>query len=202
MSAVFIAFEGGDASGKSTQARRVAERLGAHLTREPGGTDLGETLRSLLLQPRRELDVRAEALLIAAARAQHVAEVVRPALGAGRSVVCDRFVGSSLAYQGHGSGLDVEEVRALSSFATGGLMPDLTVLIDVSVETARSRLGGSADRFEREDGDFHERVRAGYLQLAEADDTWVRIDGEGTVDEVAARVDAAIADRLGTGLGS
>ncbi len=197
MTPVFIAFEGGDASGKSTQARLLADRIGALLTREPGGTELGETLRTLVLEPRLPLDVRAEALLIAAARAQHVAEVVRPALASGRNVVSDRFVGSSLAYQGHGSGLDVDEVQALSAFATGGLLPDITLLIDVPVEVARARLAGRPDRFEREDGDFHERVREGYLRLAAADDTWVRIDGEGTEREVAARVDAVVAERLG-----
>ena len=197
MSARFIAFEGGDASGKTTQARRVADRLDALFTREPGGTHLGEMLRTLVLEPEHEVDLRAEALMIAAARAQHVAEVVRPALDGGRDVVTDRFTASSLAYQGFGSGLPVAEVRSLSVFATDDLWPVLTVLIDVPVEVAMGRLDGSPDRFESEADAFHERVRAGYLQLAAEDDSWVVIDGSGSLDEVSALVDAAMADRLG-----
>jgi dTMP kinase len=188
----FIAFEGGDASGKSTQARRVASDLGAVLTREPGGTALGEMLRSLVLEPTTQVDLRAEALMIAAARAQHVAEVVRPALDADRHVVTDRFTGSSLAYQGYASGLDIAAVRQLSAFATEGLWPDLTVLIDVPVEVSMARLGGAPDRFEREAGEFHDKVRKGYLDLASTDDSWVVIDGTGSVEDVAAMVDAAL----------
>lgn len=191
-----IAFEGGDASGKTTQARRVANRLEALFTREPGGTALGEQLRSLVLSPERPVDLRAEALVIAAARAQHVAEVIRPELAAGRDVVTDRFTASSLVYQGHGSGLDVEEVAALSAFATGGLQPDLVVLIDVPVDLARNRLTGSPDRFEAEDEAFHRRVREGYLALAAADpERWVVIDGRSDLGSVAALVDAAMRER-------
>ncbi len=192
MTGRFIAFEGGDASGKSTQARRVASDLGAVLTREPGGTALGEMLRSLVLEPTTQVDLRAEALMIAAARAQHVAEVVRPALDADRHVVTDRFTGSSLAYQGYASGLDIAAVRQLSAFATEGLWPDLTVLIDVPVEVSMARLGGAPDRFEREAGEFHDKVRKGYLDLASTDDSWVVIDGTGSVEDVAAMVDAAL----------
>ena len=192
MTGRFIAFEGGDASGKSTQARRVASDLGAVLTREPGGTALGEMLRSLVLEPTTQVDLRAEALMIAAARAQHVAEVVRPALDADRHVVTDRFIGSSLAYQGYASGLDIAAVRQLSAFATEGLWPDLTVLIDVPVEVSMARLGGAPDRFEREAGEFHDKVRKGYLDLASTDDSWVVIDGTGSVEDVAAMVDAAL----------
>lgn len=196
MSAKLIAFEGGDASGKTTQARRVASRLPALFTREPGGTELGETLRSLVLEPVTSVGLRAEALIIAASRAQHVAEVIAPALERGEHVVTDRFTASSLAYQGFGSGLDVERVRSLSEFATNGLVPDLTVLIDVPVELSRQRLGASPDRFEREEAHFHERVREGYLELAAGDATWVVIDGTGTLDEVTALVDAAFAHHL------
>lgn len=196
MSAKLIAFEGGDASGKTTQARRVASRLPALFTREPGGTELGETLRSLVLEPVTSVGLRAEALIIAASRAQHVAEVIGPALERGEHVVTDRFTASSLAYQGFGSGLDVERVRSLSEFATNGLVPDLTVLIDVPVELSRQRLGASPDRFEREEAHFHERVRQGYLELAAGDATWVVIDGTGTLDEVTALVDAAFAHHL------
>lgn len=196
MTGSFISFEGGDASGKTTQARRVATRLSAVFTREPGGTALGETLRQLVLEPDAEVDLRAEALMIAAARAQHVAEVVRPALESNRHVVTDRFTGSSLAYQGFGSGLDVAEVRALSAFATDGLWPDLTLLIDVPVEVSLGRLGSQPDRFESEKRDFHDRVRAGYLELAAVDDTWVVIDGTGILEDVATAVEEAITARL------
>ena len=192
MTARFIAFEGGDASGKTTQARRVARHLGAIFTREPGGTDLGETLRDLVLEPQAHVDLRAEALMIAAARAQHVAEVIRPALDADQSVVTDRFTASSIVYQGFGSGLDVEAVRQLSAFATAGLTPHLTVLIDVPTDVSLGRLGDAPDRFEREAAEFHARVRAGYLELAEGDPTWVVIDGSGSLEDVGAAVDAAL----------
>lgn len=195
MTGRFIAFEGGDASGKTTQARRVAERLDAVFTREPGGTALGEMLRSLVLEPEAHVDLRAEALMIAAARAQHVAEIVRPSLEAGRNVVTDRFTASSLAYQGYASGLDVDAVRSLSEFATEGLWPDLTVLIDVPPEVSLRRLDSAPDRFEREAHDFHEKVRHGYLELARHDDRWIVIDGAGTLDEVSALVDEALAHR-------
>ncbi|MGI9621558.1 MAG: dTMP kinase [Acidimicrobiales bacterium] len=193
MSAVFIAFEGGDASGKTTQAQLLADRLDALFTREPGGTALGETLRDLVLRPDAAVDLRAEALIIAAARAQHVAEVVRPALQSGRSVITDRFTGSSLAYQGYASGLDVEAVRALSEFATDGLSPDVTVLVDVPVEVSLARVGASPDRFEQEADDFHSKVRAGYLELVDEDDSWVRVDGSGSVEEVSSRVTTVLA---------
>lgn len=193
MTGRFVAFEGGDASGKTTQARRVAARLGAVFTREPGGTALGETLRTLILDPVGEIDLRAEALIIAAARAQHTAEVIRPALAAGNDVVTDRFTASSLVYQGYGSGLDVAEVAALSAFATAGLEPSLTVLIDVAVPVALERLAGERDRFEREEASFHDRVRSGYLDLAAADPgRWRIVDGSGDVDTVGAQVDVVI----------
>ena len=198
MSSRFIAFEGGEGCGKSTQARRLAERLGAVLTREPGGTGIGARIRALLLDPGLGvLDDRAEALLMAADRAQHVAELIRPALAAGRHVVTDRYAGSSIAYQGAGRGLPVDEVRALSAWATDGLWPDLTVLIDVPPEVAAARLGVDRDRFERESAAFHERVRAGFLALAAADpEGWVVIDGTGPVDAVAEAVATAVRQRL------
>lgn len=188
-----IAFEGGEACGKSTQAALLAARLGAVLTREPGGTGVGERVRAILLdRDAGDLGPRAEALLLAAARAQHVAEVIGPALAAGRHVVTDRFSHSSLAYQGHGRGLPLEEVRALSEWATGGLWPDVVVLLDLPAHEAEARRG-RPDRFEAEGGDFHRRVEEGFRALA-ADDPgrWRVVDGSGTVEEVAARVWEAV----------
>lgn len=194
----FIAFEGGEGCGKSTQAALLADAIGALLTREPGGTELGLRLRELLLDPATEhVDPRAEALLMAADRAQHVASVVRPALVAGRHVVSDRFAASSLAYQGYGRGLPLDEVRELSVWATSGTWPDLIVLIDVPVETAAARLGEDLDRFERADDGFHQRVTDGFRELAAADpERWVVIDGRPAVDVVAAAVRNAVAERL------
>lgn len=194
-------FEGGEACGKSTQAALLAVRLDALLTREPGGTQLGEQIRRLVLDTAtHRIDHRAETLLMAAARAQHVNEMIRPALEAGRDVVCDRYVGSSLAYQGYGRGLPLEEVRAVSEFATGGLVPDVTVLLTVdSGEAARRRQDRMApdrradDRLDAEGEDFHRRVAAGYRALAAAQpDRWRVVEGTGTVDEVAQRVLAAV----------
>lgn len=184
-----IAFEGGEACGKSTQAALLATRLGAVLTREPGGTTLGEQVRSLLLDPGTgDFDPRAEALLAAAARAQHVAEVVAPALAAGRIVVTDRFSHSSLAYQGYGRGLPLDEVRSLSEWATGGLWPDAVILLELASDEAEARRG-RPDRFESEGRDFHYRVEAGFRTMAaEEPERWRVVDGSGTVDEVAARV--------------
>jgi len=191
-----ISFEGGEGSGKSTQAALCAERLGARLTREPGGTELGERLRELVLGPAHDadVDVRTETLLMLAARAQHVAEVVGPELAGGRDVVTDRFSHSTLAYQGYGRGLDVEELRQLCSWAAGGLWPDAVVLIDVPPEVARQRRPGPADRMERAGEEFHARVRDGFGRLAAAEpDRFVVVDGVGTVDEVAQRVEAGLA---------
>jgi dTMP kinase len=194
----FIAFEGGDACGKSTQASRLAARRGARLTREPGGTALGERVRAIFLDPDGgPVEARAEALLVAAARAQHVAEVIEPELAAGRDVVTDRFTGSSLAYQGYGRGLPLEDVRAVSTFATAGLEPDVYVLLEVPAAEAVRRLGDERDRMEAAGDEFHQRVRAGYSALAAADDAWVVVDGGGTPDEVEAAVWAALSGRLG-----
>lgn len=191
MSARLIAFEGGEACGKSTQARRLAEAIGAVLTREPGGTPLGEKVRALLLDhdaSTADLDARAEALLLAADRADHVARVIRPALAAGRDVVTDRFVGSSLAYQGHGRGLDVDEVARLSAWATGGIEADLVVLLDVPDEVAAARRHRELDRLESAGAEFHRRVIEGFRALAAADPRWHVVDGVGTIDEVGDRV--------------
>jgi dTMP kinase len=192
-----IAFEGGEGCGKSTQARLLAARLGAVLTHEPGGTDIGAAIRALLLDPGNgEVDARAEALLMAADRAQHVAEVVRPALDRGADVVTDRYAGSSLAYQGFGRGLAVTEVESLSAWATDGLWPHLVVLLDVSPDIAALRRGTDHDRIERAGPDFHRRVVEGYRTLArEQADRWVVVDGSGAIEEVEALVWSAIMSR-------
>lgn len=194
-----IAIEGIDGSGKSTQARLLAEALDAVLTHEPGATDLGRELRALLLErPGTPLTAHAEALLVAADRAQHVAEVVAPALDGGRWVVTDRFSASTLAYQGFGRGLDLEELRRLVTWAAGGLTADLTVLVDVAPELARARRGTLADRLESLEAEFHERVRRGYLELARSDRAgWVVVDGSPSPSEVAAAVRHAVGERLG-----
>lgn len=193
MTGCLIAFEGGEGSGKSTQAARLAKRIGAVLTREPGGTPLGERIRSVVLDPSiGVVDPRAEALLMAAARAQHVADVIEPALARGEVVVTDRYIGSSLAYQGHGHGLDVDDLVTLSHWATDGRPADLVVLLTVPSEVAATRLQRPTDRMERLGKRFHKRVAEGFAELAARDaDRWVVVDGVGEIHEVAARVDAA-----------
>jgi dTMP kinase len=191
-----VAFEGGEASGKSTQAARLAKRLGAVLTREPGGTKVGQRIRQLVLDPRLDaLSARTEALLMAADRAQHVAEVIEPALARGDDVVTDRFTGSSLAYQGYGRGLDLGDLERVSSWAADGVAPDLVVLLDVPLELARTRSSARADRMEAEAVEFHRRVAEGYRALAQRD-AWVVIDGRGTIAAVAERVWTAVEARL------
>jgi len=192
---MLIAFEGGEGSGKSTQAGILAERLGAVLTHEPGATRVGARLRELLLDPNTDIDPRAEALLLAADRAQHVAEVIGPALARGRDVVTDRYLYSSLAYQAFGRGLELPSVRALSDFA-GAAEPDLVVFITVSSEVRAQRLKATPDRIEASGDDFHQRVDVGFRALAAADlPRWAVIDGDGSVDEVAASVWEAVAER-------
>ena len=195
---VLVALEGGEGAGKSTQAARLAERLVAVLTREPGGTAVGEAVRRLLLDPDGAgLDARTEALLFAADRAAHVARVIEPALAAGRSVVTDRYVESSLAYQAYGRGVPLEAVRALSAFATGGRRADVVVVLDVDPTLGSARRGRPPDRMEAEDAGFHDRVRAGFAELAAAEPERIAVvDASGTVDEVAGRVWAAVEARL------
>ena len=185
----YIAFEGWEASGKSTQARLLSRRLDAVLTREPGGTALGLAVRDLLLGNGPAPTERAEALLFAADRAQHLAEVVEPALAEGRDVITDRSYGSTLAYQGYGRGQSIEELMRLVEWTSGGLLPDLVVLLTVAVDVADDRLGDQRDRMESEDADFATRVVEGFTALAEADpDRWVVVDGAGSIEEVATRV--------------
>jgi len=192
----FIVLEGGEAVGKSTQAAKVAKHLGAVVTREPGGTVLGERVRSLLLDPEiGHIDPRAELLLMVASRAEHVASVVVPALATGRDVVCDRFEGSTLAYQGYGRGLPMEDVEAACRLGSLGIEPDVTILIDVDPAAAgtRRRADPTArhesgpDRIEAAGSAFHDRVRRGFLELAETRD-WTVIDGDQEVEAVTAAI--------------
>ena len=198
MTGRLIAVEGGEGSGKTTQARMLADALGAVFTREPGGTPLGEQIRDLLLGTEGDAPCdRAEALLMAAARAQHVDRVVVPALARGDDVVTDRYIGSSLAYQGVGRGLGIAAVAAVSEFAVDGVEADLVVLLDVDTAEAVARLDGSLDRIEQAGDEFHARVAAAYRDLAAADPQhWVIVDGRGTVDEVAQCLQTAVAERL------
>lgn len=191
-------FEGADATGKSTQASLLAERLGAVLTREPGGTPLGERIRGLLLDAASPpVGDRAEVMLMLAARAQHVAEVIEPALAAGRDVVCDRFSGSTVAYQGYGRGLDPSELHRLSSWAAAGVEPDVILLLqlDGAVAEGRRQDRGEADRIEGEGKDFASRVAGGFAAQAAANPArWKVVDGTGSIEEVALRVWKAVGD--------
>jgi dTMP kinase len=194
-----IALEGIDGCGKSTQAALLAEHLDARLTFEPGATPLGTALRQLVLNPALpSVEARTEALLMAADRAQHTAEVIEPLLNEGISVVTDRFTASTLAYQGFGRRLDLTALVALNQLATAGTSPDVNVLIDVPLEVARARMEPArADRLEALGEAFHCRVRDGYRQLAESDPgAWVIVDGTGDVAVVAERVRRAVAERL------
>jgi dTMP kinase len=187
---LFVTIEGIDRSGKSTQARRLADALGdeALLVREPGGTPAGERIRDLLKDPAIELDPRSEALLFAAARAELVAAVIRPALYAGRVVISDRYLDSSLAYQGHARGLGEDEVRRVNVWATAGLEPDLTILLRIDPAAAAAR-AGEADRFEDEGLGLQRRVAEAYERLAAANPRrWKPIDGARDEDAVAADI--------------
>jgi dTMP kinase len=190
---VYIAFEGAEGCGKSTQAARQAERLGALLTRETGGTAIGTRLREILHDNSvDDLAPRAEALMTAADRAQHLAEIVAPALAAGRLVVSDRSVHSTLAYQGYGRGLDVDELRRINDWAIGGRWPDLVVFLDPPDSVLATRMHGrDLDRFEAAGDEFHRRVIDGFRTMA-TDPRWITVDAVGTIDEVGTVIDAAI----------
>ena len=188
---VFVVLEGGDGCGKSTQAAILVARLREQgrevvATREPGATGVGKAIRSLVLDAG-DLDPRTEALLIAADRAEHVAEVIRPALARGAVVVSDRHVPSSLAYQGVARGLGVDEIAGLSAWATGGLVPDLVVVLDVDPVAAAGRRGGPEDRMEREPAEFRAAVNRAYRDLA-GQFGWVVLDGGAPVDAVADQI--------------
>jgi dTMP kinase len=200
-----IAFEGVEGAGKSTQLevlRQALEKAGHRVvtTREPGGTPVGEQVRSILLDPASTLDARAEALLFAAARAQLVEQVIRPALERGEVVLCDRYVDSSLAYQGAARGLGREPIAAINRFATSGLLPDLVVLLRLDPAEGLARGRGGRDRIERQDLEFHQRVAQGFLDLAAAEpERFVVIDAAAPPDRVAAEVRAAVLRSIGSG---
>lgn len=196
----FISIEGVEGSGKTTQAALLADclrREGVAVveTREPGGTNIGEKIREVLLSPSNGAIVSsAELFLFLAARAQQVSEVIQPALGAGKWVVCDRFCDATVAYQGYGRGLDIEIIRSMNELATGGLIPDITILLDLDVEigigravSAKNEFAGQAsgDRMEKESAEFHRKVRDGYLELASREPERIRvIPVTGSVEEV------------------
>src|SRR5947209_1861273 len=198
MAGLFVSFEGIDRAGKTTQARLLCEALGerAFTVREPGGTAIGERVRGLLKDPALEIGPKTEALLFAAARAELVASVVRPALAAGRVVVSDRFVDSSLAYQGDARGLGVEEVAAINRFATGGLVPDLTILLELRADAAAVR-SGEGDRLEDEGPNLQLRVEDAYRRRATAT-RWRRIAADRPPEEVHRDVLAAVEAALAT----
>ena len=209
MSGLFLSFEGGEAAGKSVQAKRLAESLGAGgrdvvLTLEPGGTPFAERIRDVLLHARDvDLTPEAQALLFSAARSQHTRDVIRPALAAGKVVVADRYFDSTLAYQGYGLGADLEGLRAMTRFAVGSLVPQRTFLIDVPVAVTLARLAtrsGTArwDRFHGDDRAFYERVRDGYLRLAAAEPgRFVVVDGDRPEETVAADIRRQVDQLLG-----
>ena len=190
----FIAFEGGEGAGKSTQERLLAQALLSQgyavvRTREPGGTPAGEAIRTVVLSPEYAgLDERAEALLFAAARGEHVARVIRPALDRGDTVICDRYLDSSVAYQGHGRGLGAQRIRDLSLWATHDLLPDLTILLDIDPAVGLSRVR-DPDRLEAEPLTYHQHVRDAFLVLASDEaERFLVLDATRPVDELAAAI--------------
>ena len=203
---VFITFEGGDGSGKSTQIQSVRDWFESRgreviVTREPGGTELGTEIRRLVQNGPEDVDARTEALLYAADRAYHVATVIGPALERGAVVLGDRYIDSSLAYQGAARSLGVDEIASLSAWATQGLYPSLTFLLDLPPEVGARRRTDAPDRMERESMDFHERVRHQYLRLADAEpDRIVVIDAVGTVDEVFSEIRGVLVERFEGGV--
>lgn len=206
MRGLFITFEGIDGCGKTSQVRALADRLRGRAldpveTREPGGTVAGNAIREILFREMSPpLAPEAELHLFAAARAQHVRELILPALEAGRIVLCDRYTDATVAYQGHGRRLDLELIREINRLATGGLAPDLTIILDLPVGDALARISDrdgcaedAANRFDLESVQFHERVRAAYLSMAAEEPARFRVvEGAGSREEVSSRVDAAV----------
>lgn len=208
----FITFEGSEGCGKTTQSQRLAEHLRASgypvlTTREPGGCVISDAIRSILLDAANTaLTQRSELLLYAAARAQHVDEIIRPALTAGTIVICDRYIDATVAYQGHGRGLDLDLIGDLNRLATNSVVPDLTLLLDFPVEAglqrARARnaqaAGDNEDRFERESLAFHHRVRQGYLALAAQHKRFQIIDAEGSPARIAGHIRQVVDNVIST----
>jgi len=202
----FITFEGIDKCGKTTQAKRLVQTLthAGHevvFTREPGGTAISERIRAIVLDGNTGGMTRwTELLLMMASRAQHTEEVILPALHDGKVVVCDRYADSTVAYQGYGRGLDLATIAGLNRIATLGLTPDLTILLDISIEEAVRRRGCaviSEDRMEQEDSDFHKRVRTGYLTLARLDpDRFLVLDGGQPVDRIEEQIEQCVLEKL------
>ena len=192
---IFLVFEGIDASGKSTQAKRIAQERNALVTFEPGDTAVGKDLRRWLLDAATPMKPETEALLMTADRSHHVDTLIKPTLESAKSVVADRFYASTLAYQGYGRGVDLSQLRAATQLAIGDCLPDLTILIDLPVDVANERRERNAkDRFESSDIDFHNRVRSGYLELAKTDGVeWFVVDGTKSEAEVAALIDERLA---------
>ena len=208
MSGLFITFEGIDGCGKSTQRAPLAEQLKQRgfevvVTREPGGTEIGEGIRRLLISDASiRIAATAELLLYVAARAQHVAELIKPSVEAGRIVISDRYTDSTVAFQGYGRGLDLEMVARLNMFATGGLVPDLTIVFDLDPAMARTRLGsrpvgGLLGAFDEQQADFHERMRSGYLRMARSEPSRIFVvDASGSAQETHSKVLALVLPKL------
>jgi len=202
---VFITFEGIDCSGKSTQASILATRIEASgrpvvMTREPGGTRIGETLRSIIKDPPETLSRRADVFLFEACRCQIVDLVIRPALEDGMVVICDRFIDSTIAYQGFGKGIDSGLLAKMNMFAVDGLVPDLSIFIDVPVETCASRMvsrpGTPKDQYERAGCEFQEKVRHGFISVASAHDRFMTVDGIGMPDDIGDKIWLRVSDVL------
>ncbi len=198
---LFITFEGPDGCGKTTQMNLLAqyfEKKGKKvvLTREPGGKGLGEKVRDILLNYNGEVSDRCESFLFLADRAQNIDIIVKPAVEKGEIVLCDRHIDSTVAYQGYGRGLDINEINILNNLATGGKKPDLTLVFDVDVETSMKRVGKEKDRMESAGIDFHNRVRNGYLELAKQEPTRIKVlDATKTIEEIHEKV-VEIVERL------
>lgn len=196
---LYIALEGLEGCGKSTHTKRLGEHLNAVITREPGGTRIGSLLRAILADPENvDLDRRTEALLMAADRAQHMAEVIKPALDRGQHVVSDRSIYSTLAYQGYGRQLGTEALLSISTWALNDRLPDLVIYIDVPTDVLNARLAKrDLDRFEREGADFFARIAEGFRELRASDpDRWIIIDGTVPKDDVEAAIRTQVNDRL------
>lgn len=199
----FIVFEGPEGSGKSTQIRLLAERLRHRgyeplLTREPGGTPVGDAIRGVLLDPNLSMTAMSEFLLYSASRAEHVQQVIKPALEQGKVVISDRFFGASVAYQGYGRGLELPFVESLSERVTGGLRADVTVLLDLDPAKGLARVAarGAKDRLERADLNFHRRVHEGFLAQASEDASWVTLDAEQPEDALSEAVWQVLCERF------